>query len=82
MTHKILDEFDYKSNRINPIGVICPRIRKIAIFDFVYKQASAIHNQSAPNFIIIYMTIRSWMSVIMGVIGLEWLELFALELQK
>ena len=39
-------------------------------------------NQSAPNLVKIYMAIRSWMSLIMGLIGFERLELFALELEK
>ena len=38
-------------------------------------------NQSAPNLVKIYMTIRFWMSSIIGLIG-EQLELFALELEK
>ena len=39
-------------------------------------------NQSAPTLIKMYMTIRSEMSSIMGSIGLEQQELFALELGK
>ena len=57
-------------------------LKKIAILDFVYSLASTIFNQSALNLAKIYITIRSWMSVIMGLIGLERLELFALELEK
>ena len=57
-------------------------LEKIATFDFVYTLASTIINQSAPNFFKIYMTIRSKMSSIMGVIGPEQLELFALEFEK
>ena len=56
--------------------------KKTAIFDFVYSLASTIFNQSALNLTKIYVTIRSWMSVIMGLIGLERLELFAHELEK
>ena len=52
------------------------------LFDFVYTLASTIINQSAPNLVKIYMTIRSRMSVIMDVIGSEQLELFALEFEK
>ena len=39
---------------------------KIAAFDFVYSLASTNINQSAPNFVTMYMTIRSQMSLIMG----------------
>ena len=39
-------------------------------------------DQSAPNLIRIYMTIRSRMSLIMVSIGPEQPELFALELQN
>ena len=57
-------------------------LKKIAIFDFVYHLESTIFNQSALTLAEIYKTIRSWMSLIMGLIGLERLELFALELEK
>ena len=73
-----MDDIDYGSNRIRTTGVICPLIRKIAIIDFVYILASTIINQSAPNLVKIYMGIRS----LMGVIGLERQELFALESEK
>ena len=53
-------------------------LKKIAIFDFVYSLASTILNQSALNLAEVYITIRSWMSLIMDLIGLERLELFAL----
>ena len=42
--------------------------------------ASTNINQSAPNIVRIYMTLRSWMSLIMGLIGHEQHELFALQL--
>ena len=38
---------------------------KIAEYDFVYTLASASIDQSAPNLVTIYMTMRSWMSLIM-----------------
>ena len=56
-------------------------LRKIATFDFVYTLTSTINNQLTSHFVKIYMTIRSQMSSIMGIIGLE-LELFALELEN
>ena len=44
---------------------------KIAKSDFVYTLASTNIDQSAPNLVKIYMTIRSRMSLIMDLIGLE-----------
>ena len=38
---------------------------KIAEYDFVYTLASTSIDQSAPNLVTIYMTMRSWMSLIM-----------------
>ena len=55
---------------------------KNAIFHFVYTLTSTNINQSAPNLVKIYMTIRSRMSSIMNLIGPEHLELFALEIKK
>ena len=55
------------------IRVFCPLLKKkkkkTVIFDFVYTLSSANIDQSAPNFGKIYMTIRSRMSSIMGVIA-------------
>ena len=55
---------------------------KIAETDFVYTQASTNINQSAPNLVKMYVTIRSQMSAIMDVIGPELFELFAVECAK
>ena len=55
---------------------------KIAETDFVYTLASPNINQSAPNLVKMYVTIRSWMSVIMDLIGAELCEFFALEFSK
>ena len=52
---------------------------KIAESDFVYTLAFTNINQSAPNLVKMYMTIRSWMRIIMDLIGPKLLELFALE---
>ena len=46
-------------------------LKKNAIFHFVFTLASTNINQSAPNLVKIYMTIRSQMSSILGVIGPE-----------
>ena len=55
---------------------------KIAEYDFVYTQSSTNINQSAPNVVKAYMTIRSQMSSIMEVIVPELSELSALELEN
>ena len=52
---------------------------KIAEYDFVYTLSSTNIDQSAPNLVRMYMTIRSWMSSIMDLIGPELSELSALE---
>ena len=55
---------------------------KIAETDIVYSLASTNINQSAPNLIIMFVTIGSQMSSIMDEIGPELSELFALEFAK
>ena len=63
---------------------------KIAESDFVYTLASTNvytlastnNNQSAPNLVRMYVTIRSWMRSIMDLIGPEPSELFPLEFAK
>ena len=55
---------------------------KIAESDFVYTLASTNNNQSAPNLVKMYMTIRSQMSLIMDLIGPELSELSALEFEN
>ena len=80
--HKVSDEFDYGSNHTRTVWVICPWIRKFAIFDFVYNLASANIDQSVLNLATIYIPIKSQMSLIMGQIELEHPELFALEFGK
>ena len=55
---------------------------KIAENDFVYTRSSTNMNQSAPNLVKVYMTIRSQMSLIMELIGRELFELSALELEN
>ena len=48
---------------------------KIAESDFVYTLASTNINQTAPNLVEMYMTIRSQMSLIMDLIGPSYLLL-------
>ena len=55
---------------------------KIAKIDFVYTLSSPNINQSAPNLVKMYVTIRSRMSLIMDLMGAELSELFALEFAK
>ena len=55
---------------------------KIAESDFVYTPASTNIDQSAPNMVKIYVTIRLWMSSIMDLIGPGLLELSALEFEN
>ena len=55
---------------------------KNAETNFVYTLASPNINQSVPNLVKMYVTIRSRMSSIMDLIGAELSELFALEFAK
>ena len=55
---------------------------KIAESNFVYTVASTNVDQSTPNLVKMYVTIRSRMSLIMDLIGPELFELSALELKN
>ena len=55
---------------------------KIAESDFVYTLASTNIDQSAPNLVKMYMTVRSQMNWIMDLIGPELNELSALEFEN
>ena len=55
---------------------------KIAESDFVYTSASTNIDQSAPNLVKMYVTIRLQMSSIMDLIGPDLSELSALELEN
>ena len=55
---------------------------KIAESDFVYTLAYTNIDQSAPNLVEMYITIRSRMSSIVDLIGLELFELSALEFEN
>ena len=55
---------------------------KIAESDFVYTLASTNIDQSAPNLVKMYMTIRSRMTLIMDLIGPELSKLSALEFEN
>ena len=55
---------------------------KIAESDFVYTLASTNIDQSAPNLVKMYMTIRSRISLIRDLIGPELSKLFTLEFEN
>ena len=55
---------------------------KIAAFDFDYSLASTNIDQSAPNLVTMYMSIRSQMSLIMGQVTPDQSVLSALEIEK
>ena len=55
---------------------------KIAEYDFVYTLSSKNMNQSAPNLVKVYMTIRSLMRSVMELIRPKLSELSALELEN
>ena len=56
--------------------------KKNSIFDFVYTLASANNDQPVPNLATICMPVKSQMSSIMDLIGLELSELSSLEFKK
>ena len=55
---------------------------KIAEYNFVYTLSSTNINQSVPNLVKMYVIIRSWISLIMDLIGPELSELSALEFEN
>ena len=55
---------------------------KIAESDFVYRLASTNIDQSTPHLVIMYVIIRSQMSLIMDLVGPGLFELSALELEN
>ena len=54
----------------------------IAEYDFVFTLSSTNIDQSAPNLVKMYVIIRSWMSLIMDLIGPKLSELSPLELEN
>ena len=55
---------------------------KIAAFNFVYSLAYTNINQSSPNLVTMYMSIRSRMSLIMGQVIPDQSVLSALEIEE
>ena len=78
------DEFDYGTNQIRSKHpqLFVLEFGKIAESDFVYTLASTNINQSAPNLVKMYVTIRFRMKSIMDLIRPELSEFFALEFTK
>ena len=72
---------------MGPIGLeqlklFALEVENIAAFDFVYSLASSNINQSAPNLVTIYMSIRPQMRLIMGQVMPDQSVLSALEIEK
>ena len=81
--YKVSDEFDYWLNWTRTSGVICPWIWKNCWWWlYLHSISSTTIDQSAPNVIKMYMTIRSWMSSIIHLIRPELSELSALKLEN
>ena len=71
------------------MDVIRPELFELSALEFenlpyltVYTLASTNIDQSTPNLVKMYMTIRSRMSLILDIIGPELFELSALELKN
>ena len=54
-----------------PPELFALELKKIALIDFGQKLQMLQSKQSALNLTKVYITIRSWMSLIIGLIGLE-----------
>ena len=72
---------------VGPIGpeqlkLFALELEKIAAFNFVYSLASTNINQSAPNLVTMYMSIRFQMSLIMGQVIPDQSVLSTLEIEK
>ena len=72
---------------MDPIGpeqleLLDVELGKITAFNFVHSLASTNINQSAPNLVTMYMSIRSQMSLIMGQVIPDQSVLSALEIEK
>ena len=64
------------------LDLIALELGKIAAFDFVYFLTSTNINQSTPNLVTMYMSIRSQLSLIMGQVIPDQSVLSALEIEK
>ena len=79
---QISDKFNYGIIGPEHSALFALELEKIAEFDFVYTLASTNINESAPNLVEMYVTIRSQMSYTTDLIRTEHLQLFALDLEK
>ena len=64
------------------LDLFAPKLGKVAALDFVYSVASTNTNQSAPNLVTMYMSIRSQMILIMGQFIPDQSVLSVLEIKK
>ena len=78
--HKVSDELGQIESEHPELFAL--EFGKIAESDFVYTLASTNIDQSTPNIVKMYVTIRSWMSSIMDLIGSELFELSAFEFEN
>ena len=67
---------------LEQLDLFALELGKIAAFDFVYSLESTNINQSTPNLVTMYMSIRSRMSLIMGQVISDQSVLIALEKEK
>ena len=66
----------------NQLELFALELGKIAAFDIVYFLASTSINQSTPNLVTMYMSIRSQISLIMGQVIPDQSVLSAFEIEK
>ena len=67
---------------LEQLDLFALELGKIAAFNFVYSLASTNINQSTPNLVTMYMSIRSQMNLIMGQVIPDQSVLSALEIEK
>ena len=77
-----LNEFDHGSNWSGKTGVICSWIGKNCCIGLLTLLHPKNINQSAPNLVTMYMSIRSQMSLIMGQVIPDQLVFSVLEVEK
>ena len=76
------DEFDYGTIECEHPELFALEFGKIVESEIFYTLASTNIDQSRPNLVKMYVTIRSQKSLIMDVIGAELSELSALEFEN
>ena len=68
--------------KVEQLELFALELGKSAAFDFVYSLASTNINQSVPNLVTMYMSIRSQMSLIMSQVIPDQSVLSAFEIEK